>query len=79
MKVAIDLLWVKHQKVGGIESYVRNLLDGFLSLKEDFSFILLVSKDNRDSFQEYKKDQRIELVECPVISTKLFPTVIWEN
>lgn len=79
MKVAIDLLWVKHQKVGGIESYVRNLLDGFLSLKEDFSFILLVSKDNRDSFLEYQRDKRITLVECPVISTKLLPTVIWEN
>lgn len=79
MKVAIDLLWVKHQKVGGIESYVRNLLDGFISIKEDFSFVLLVSKDNGDSFQEYKRDKRITLVECPVISTKLLPTVVWEN
>ena len=79
MKIAIDLLWVKHQKVGGIESYVRNLLDGFIALKEDFSFVLLVSKDNGNSFREYKRDKRITLVECPVISTKLFPTVIWEN
>ena len=53
MKVAIDLLWVKHQKVGGIESYVRNLLDGFISMKEDFSFVLLVSKDNGDSALSY--------------------------
>ena len=79
MNIAIDLLWVKHKQVGGIESYARNLLDGFLSLSEDFSFVLLVSRDNRDSFIEYAKDIRIEIKECPVTSTKLLPTVIWEN
>lgn len=79
MRIAIDLLWVKHKKVGGIESYVRNLLDGFLSLSEDFFFVLLVSRDNRDTFIEYAKDKRIEIEECPVTSTKLLPTVIWEN
>lgn len=79
MRIAIELLWVKHQKVGGIESYVRNLLDGFLTLSDDFLFILLVSQDNRDSFLEYSKDKRIVIQECPVVSTKLLPTVIWEN
>lgn len=79
MRIAIDLLWVKHQKVGGIESYVRNLLDGFLTLSDDYLFILLVSRDNRDSFLEYSRDKRIEIHECPVVSTKLLPTVIWEN
>lgn len=79
MRIAIDLLWVKHKKVGGIESYIRNLLDGFLSLSDHFLFILLVSRDNRDSFLGYSKDHRIRVVECPVTSTKLLPTVIWEN
>lgn len=79
MRIAIDLLWVKHKQVGGIESYVRNLLDGFLNLSDDFLFILLVSRDNRDTFIEYAKDKRIEIEECPVTSTKLLPTVIWEN
>ena len=60
MKVAIDLLWVKHQKVGGIESYVRNLLDGFLSLPYEFFFTLLVSTDNKESFLEYTRDRRKE-------------------
>lgn len=79
MNIAIDLLWVKHQKVGGIESYVRNLLDGLLTLSNDFLFTLLVSIDNKDSFLNYSKDKRIRIKECPVISTKLLPTVIWEN
>lgn len=79
MNIAIDLLWVKHHKVGGIESYMRNLLDGFLSLSNDFLFTLLVSRDNKDSFLNYSKDKRIRIKECPVISTKLLSTVIWEN
>lgn len=79
IRIAIDLLWVKHKKVGGIESYVRNLLDGFMDLSDDFFFILLVSRDNHESFLEYSRDKRIKLVECPVISTNLLPTVIWEN
>ena len=79
MNIAIDLLWVKHQQVGGIESYARNLLDGLLALPNDYLFTLLVSKDNKDSFLCYSKDKRIRIKECPVISTKLLPTVIWEN
>ncbi|MBQ6965917.1 MAG: glycosyltransferase family 4 protein [Bacteroidaceae bacterium] len=79
MRIAVDLLWVKHKQVGGIESYVRNLLDGFVNLPSDFFFILLVSRDNRDSFIGYSEDKRIKVVECPVISTNLLPTVLWEN
>ena len=33
--VAVDLLWVKHNKIGGVESYIRNLLDGFELLGEE--------------------------------------------
>ena len=79
MNIAIDLLWVKHQQVGGIESYVRNLLDGFLTLSNDFVFTLLVSRDNKESFHNYSRDKRVKIVECPVTSTKLLLTVIWEN
>jgi hypothetical protein len=32
MIIAIDLLWVKHGLVGGIESYILNLLEGLKKL-----------------------------------------------
>ena len=79
MRIAIDLLWVKHNKVGGIESYVRNLLQGFGGLSYNYHFILLVSRDNKDSFLDFTHDNRIEIIECPVISTNLLSTVVWEN
>ena len=35
MNIGIDLLWVKPGKSGGIESYIRNLIDGFLIYGKD--------------------------------------------
>ena len=49
--IAIDLLWLRPGKVGGTESYIRNLLDGLGELEEEFDFTLLVSKDNAETFR----------------------------
>lgn len=79
MRIAIDLVWIKHNKMGGLESYARNLLDAFCKSSFDFKFILLLSQDNYRSFLMYANDKRIELVKCQVQSGSLFKTVIWEN
>lgn len=68
MEIAVDLLWLRPRQVGGTEFYIRNLLDGFLQLQEDYHFTLLVSKDNRESFAHYAKDERISLLEGNVKS-----------
>ena len=63
--VAVDLLWLRPGKVGGTESYIRNLLDGFSGLLEDFSLTLLVSKDNAETFRKYEKWRRLIRLELP--------------
>lgn len=60
--IAIDLLWLRPGKVGGTESYIRNLLAGMSKLKEDFHFVLICSKDNSDTFDELVSDKRIERI-----------------
>ena len=51
MKLAIDLLWVRPKQVGGIESYIRNLLDGLLLLpNQEIEYWLIVSTDNEKNF-----------------------------
>lgn len=65
--IAIDLLWLRPGKVGGTEFYIRNLLDGFVQLDRPFRFTLLVSKDNRETFEHYAKDERITLLEANVV------------
>lgn len=54
MKIGIDVTWLKPSKSGGVESYFRNLLDGFLKLKDDNTYYLLLSRDNEESFRHYK-------------------------
>lgn len=78
-KMAIDLLWLRPGKVGGTESYIRNLLDGFMKLEESFSFTLLVSKDNVDTFKKYIKDSRFDLLLVDIESANIAKRIIWQN
>ena len=56
MKLAIDLLWVRPKQVGGIESYIRNLLDGLLLLpNQEIEYWLIVSTDNEKTFFKIRK------------------------
>lgn len=74
---AVDLLWLRPKKVGGTEFYIRNLLDGFLRLKEPFHLYLMVSKDNRETFRHYTEDERIELLETEVVSANIAGRILW--
>lgn len=78
-KIAIDLLWVRPGKVGGTESFIRNLLDGFIKLKEDFAFTLLVSLDNADTFRHYENDKRYHLLIANIESANIAKRIIWQN
>lgn len=78
-KIAIDLLWVRPGKVGGTEFYIRNLLDGFRKLEEDFDFTLLVSQDNADTFRQYEEDRRYHLLVADIKSANIAKRIIWQN
>ena len=78
-KIAIDLLWVRPGKVGGTESYIRNLLDGFMKLDEDFDFTLLVSLDNVETFKQYEEDGRYHLLTANINSANIVGRIIWQN
>lgn len=77
LDIAVDLLWLRPKKVGGTEFYIRNLLDGFVRLKEPFHLYLMVSKDNRETFRHYTKDERIELLETEVVSANIAGRILW--
>lgn len=78
-KIAIDLLWLRPGKVGGTESYIRNLLDGLAKLKDEFNFTLLVSQDNADTFRKYEKDRRFHLLMADIRSENIGKRIIWQN
>lgn len=78
LDIAVDLLWLRPKKVGGTEFYIRNLLDGFLRLKEPFHLFLLVSRDNRESLAHYAQDERIDLLETEVVSANIAGRILWQ-
>lgn len=79
-KIAIDLTWVRHNKVGGTESCVRNLLDGFSQIDtKGIKFYLLLTKDNEESFRIYKSFSCFKLLICDVCSASQKERVIWQN
>lgn len=78
LTIAIDLLWLRPKKVGGTEFYIRNLLDGFLQLKEPFHLFLLVSQDNKESLEHYAEDERITLLETKVVSANIAGRILWQ-
>ena len=78
-RIAIDLLWLRPGKVGGTESYIRNLLDGFMNLEEDFDFTLLVSLDNADTFRKYEEDKRYHLLVADIRSENIAKRILWQN
>ncbi|MCR4636571.1 MAG: glycosyltransferase family 4 protein [Butyrivibrio sp.] len=76
---AVDLLWVRVGKNGGTESFIRCILDGMHDIDIDFKVVLLVSRDNKNSFLHYNKDKRFTIYECPVYSSNIKGRVIWQN
>lgn len=78
LELAIDLLWLRPKQVGGTEFYIRNLLDGFRQLEEDYHFILLVSKDNQTSLVHYAEDKRISLLVAEVESANIAGRILWQ-
>lgn len=78
-RIAIDLLWLRPGKVGGTESYIRNLLDGWMKLQESFDFTLLVSRDNAETFRKYEADERFHLLVADINSSGIAKRIIWQN
>lgn len=81
MKFAIDLLWVRKGKIGGTESYVKNLLDGMvenINSSNDKMFFL-VSKDNKMDFLKYSSCNNIEIIVCNIYSKSVWKRILWQN
>lgn len=79
-KIAIDLTWVRHNKVGGTESFVRNLLDGIAQVNtQNITFVLLLTIDNADSFEKYDEYNCFQRLICKIYSENQIKRVLWQN
>lgn len=79
MRVGIDLLWVRVGQCGGTESFIRNLMNGFGQYDKENEYILLVSKDNGDSFEAYDQYSNMNRQVLAVESASQPRRILWEN
>lgn len=79
IQFALDLTWVRHKIVGGTESFVNNLIKGFLDTKREFKMYLLCASDNKELFVEYGNDPRVQLVKTSAISSSVWKRLLWQN
>ena len=79
MKIAIDMTWLKPKKSGGVESYIRNLFDGFKKIKNDNTYYLMTAKDNENEFDDYFKDPRFIQIKCNTKANDVKSHLIWQT
>lgn len=81
VNVGIDLLWLKVGKIGGGESYIRNLLDGFYkyATKGEYKFFLFLAKDNHHTFDKYFDKENFIKIIMPIQSKNVAIRIIKEN
>lgn len=80
IKIAIDLLWLKPQSIGGTEVVIRTLLDNFGKMEHLYKFVLLAAKDNAYSLQKYCEQQDMfEIMICNIATLPIGRRLIWQN
>ncbi len=79
MRIGIDLLWVRVGICGGTESFIRNLMDGFVKHGQEHEYVLFVARDNRDSFRHYGWKSCVKVHKCEVDCANQAKRILWEN
>lgn len=78
MKIAINTLWLKHKKVGGIESYLFNLLDGIKEVDKKNYYLIISTRENYKLFRKYKSSN-VEIIQIDIDSNNILKRILWEN
>lgn len=80
VSVGIDLTWVRHKIVGGTESYVTNLLDGFASVNDEkIRYVLVTTRDNYEVFKRFENYESFSIYTANILSANVKQRVIWQN
>jgi glycosyltransferase involved in cell wall biosynthesis len=79
MRIGIDMTWLKPKKSGGVESYILNLINGFLKLEDQNEYVLFTAKDNQEYVSSFLNDSRISYVLCDTNANDVKGHLIWQN
>ena len=77
MKIGIDALYLRPGKVGGTESYLRNLLKGFSLINDDNEWYIFTAKNNHNTFQ--LKNNHFHFLKCNVNNSNRLKRLYYQN
>jgi glycosyltransferase involved in cell wall biosynthesis len=63
MRIGIDCTKFDNTKIGGINTYINGLINGFLRLDTDHSFVLYCNKDNNSTLSDSFCGKNISIIE----------------
>ena len=77
MRIGINALYLLPGKVGGSETYIRNLVKSLLKLDQDNTYVIFINKESIGVFQ--KSAPRLNIVLCPIEATNRPVRILWEQ
>ena len=76
MRIGINALYLLPGKVGGSETYIRNLLRELVAVKGN-EYVVFVNKESEGVFDDLIPG--IEIVVCPISATRRPVRILWEQ
>lgn len=77
MRIGINALYLLPGKVGGTETYIRNLVKTLLEMDRDNTYCIFINEESKGMFPG--SDPRIRVVLCPLQATNRPARILWEQ
>ncbi len=77
MRIGINALYLLPGKVGGSETYIRNLVRELAKNGGDDTFVLFINRESEGVFSD--QSPRIQIVPCPVRAESRPLRILWEQ
>ena len=77
MRIGINALYLLPGKVGGSETYIRNLVQSLLKIDRDNTYCIFINRESTGIFPEF--DPRVKIVLCPLQATNRPIRILWEQ
>ncbi|NTW58829.1 MAG: glycosyltransferase family 4 protein, partial [Nitrospirae bacterium] len=77
MKIGINTLYLLPGKVGGSETYIRNLIKYLPQVDQDSEYIVFSNRESTGIFASMTPN--IKVVSCPVTATHRPQRILWEQ
>ncbi|WNB91062.1 glycosyltransferase family 1 protein [Bacillus sp. NEB1478] len=71
MKIGVDLLNLLHDRFGGVEHYVKHILEDILRADEKITFYLFLTRPHRDLFPEFQTRMKKMMIKQSRVQSSL--------